>query len=446
MGRAKHRKLKKAGTKTLVSLDTKLPSRRPPEHKRFREQQIAKEKMAKKKRKAPGSHPPLKSHGDLPTPKQRSPAAEERRAAKQEKKRAKKQAKREAARSPAAIAEAPNGRPHAAPPAAASAPAQPPATPKPLSNWLGKFLSTPRSTDIVDASGLEDAPMDDTYMRGFADRCRQESKPEAHDSSDDESVHVPPPPQIQETFSVFVANVPFAVSEAQVRAVCAEPGGLVDFDLPLCRSGANAGRPAGYAISTYASSEAAERAIEALDGRNFDGRELRAKSLEEDSTNGRASPPSTRRKPPQKRPRYFDDGSDGARPARQSNIMRCFLCASDAHLAEACPNQLCRRCRRPGHVARDCRNPPRPMPELCTACGAVGHSWKWCEAGDGEARLSDGATCMVCGREGHLICGAVAGPSTHDVYCAWCARAGHTEPSCPMKQAGGRRSPTGSRF
>ena len=262
MGRAKHRKLKKAGTKTLVSLTKSLPSRRPPEHKRFRELQIAKEKkaMAKKKRKAPGSHLPIKSNGDLPTPKQRSPAAEERRAAKQEKKRAKKQAKREAARSPAAVAEAP----------IAPAAAPPPATPKPLSNWLGKFLSTPRSTDIIDASGLEDAPMDDTYMRGFADRCRQESKPEAHDSSDDESVHVPPPPAPQETFSVFVANVPFAVSEAQVRAVCAETGDMVDFDLPLCRSGANAGRPAGYAISTYASSDAAERAIEALDGRNFD--------------------------------------------------------------------------------------------------------------------------------------------------------------------------------
>ncbi len=222
--------------------------------------------MAKKKRKAPGSHPPIKSNGDLPTPKQRSPAAEERRAAKQEKKREKKRAKREAARaSPAAIAEALSGRPHA-PPAAptqpnGSAPAPPPATPKPLSNWLGKFLSTPRSTDIIDASGLEDAPMDDTYMRGFADRCRREAQPETHDSSDDESVHVPPPPPVQETFSVFVANVPFAVSEAQVRAVCAETGDLVDFDLPLCRSLANAGRPAGYAISTYASSEAAERAI-----------------------------------------------------------------------------------------------------------------------------------------------------------------------------------------
>ena len=82
MGRAKHRKLKKAGTKTLVSLEKRLPSRRPPEHKRFREQLIAKEKkaMAKKKRKAPGSHPPIKSNGDAPTPKQRSPAAEERRA------------------------------------------------------------------------------------------------------------------------------------------------------------------------------------------------------------------------------------------------------------------------------------------------------------------------------------------------------------------------------
>ena len=32
MGRAKHRKHKNAGTKTRVSLDTKLPSRRPPDH------------------------------------------------------------------------------------------------------------------------------------------------------------------------------------------------------------------------------------------------------------------------------------------------------------------------------------------------------------------------------------------------------------------------------
>ena len=180
--------------------------------------------MAKKKRKAPGSHPPIKSHGDLPTPKQRSPAAEERRAAKQEKKRAKKQAKREAARSPAAAAEALSGRPHAAGRAHTTERLRTcttAATPKPLSNWLGKFLSTPRSTDIIDASGLEDAPMDDTYMRGFADRCRQESKPEAHDSSDDESVHVPPPPPVQETFSVFVANVPFAVSPKRRSARCA---------------------------------------------------------------------------------------------------------------------------------------------------------------------------------------------------------------------------------
>ncbi|EGB12965.1 hypothetical protein AURANDRAFT_18940, partial [Aureococcus anophagefferens] len=118
---------------------------------------------------------------------------------------------------------------------------------------------------------------------------------------------------------------------------------------------------------------------------------------------------------------------------------RCSLCASDAHLMDACPEALCHRCLRPGHAARDCRDAPRPMPEVCTACGDVGHSWKWCEAVDGEAKLSAGATCMTCGECGHLDCKKVKRHKTHDVYCAWCARPGHTGPSCPQKRGHARR-------
>ena len=396
---------------------------RCPLNKAYRKERERERLMAKKAKVHKGT--PAKAADQKPS-KPRSAAAEERRAAKQAKKKAAKRAKREPA-------------PDTRPPPPAAAP------PKPLSKWMSKFLATPRNTDIAEDGGLIDVPLDDTYMVGFAARCKQEAPPKREDSSDDESVVLlPPPPPAAATFSVFVANVPFGVNLAQMRDVCATTGDLVDVDVPLCRSGPNQGRPAGYAIAAFASKEAADKAIQALDGRDFDGRELRARSLEDDNTGtpGRATPVS-RRKAKAPRPRYFDDGD--AKPARQSNVMRCCLCASDTHLMDACPNQLCRRCHQPGHQARACRGRPQPMPALCTACGAVGHSWKWCEAGDGEARLSDGATCMVCGKPDHLICGKFEGPTTHDVYCAWCARPGHTEPSCPMKQAGGRRSsPTGS--
>ena len=73
--------------------------------------------------------------------------------------------------------------------------------------------------------------MDYLHMRGFADRCRQESKSKRTTRPTTSPSTCRRLPQ-HETFSVFVANVPFAVSEAQVRAVCAETGDLVDFDLP----------------------------------------------------------------------------------------------------------------------------------------------------------------------------------------------------------------------
>ena len=74
------------------------------------------------------------------------------------------------------------------------------------------------------------------------------------------------------------------------------------------------------------------------------------------------------------------------------------------------------------------------MPELCTACGAVGHSWKWCEAGDGEARLSMERRLCVWA-VGHLICGAAEGAGA-TTSTARGARAGHT--AVVPHEAGGR--------
>ena len=68
--------------------------------------------------------------------------------------------------------------------------------------------------------------------------------------------------------------------------------------------------------------------------------------------------------------------------------------------------------------AKDFRSSLQEVAELCTACGAVGHSWKWCEAADGEERLSRGATCMTCGQRGHLDCDDGPRPRTHAPQCA----------------------------
>ena len=113
MGRAKHRKLKKAGTKTLVSLDKKLPSRRPPEHKRFREQLIAKEKKPwrRKRERPPGA---TRRSRATATCRRRSSAAPPPRSAARPSRRRSARRSRRSARprgSPAAIAEALSGRP-----------------------------------------------------------------------------------------------------------------------------------------------------------------------------------------------------------------------------------------------------------------------------------------------------------------------------------------------
>ena len=347
-------------------------------------------------------------------------------------------------------------------------------TPRVLSKWCSKFLTTSRAGLVVEGSVLEDVPLDDTYMLAFSQRCSAEKRPRApsetssssssssssgrpEDEDDDER----PEEDAEEEAAgeaekdaaaarvphrVFLSNVPFTTTESRLRRLCERHGVVDDVSLPVCRAGPNAGRPAGYAIVSYAAERDAADAVEALDGASFEGRDVRARleiAAGDDDGGDGLSPDRKRRKTGaggRSGSRYFDLDDDA--PAQGRTFFgtgpRCALCASAAHLMDSCPEALCHRCLEPGHAARDCPNPRRDMPEICTACGDVGHSWKWCEAVDGEARLSAGATCMSCGKVGHLDCKKVKKPKTHDVYCAFCARAGHTEPSCPAKRNAGR--------
>ena len=83
---------------------------------------------------------------------------------------------------------------------------------------------------------------------------------------------------------LFVGNLPFAATEAEIRALFDEHGSVVDLHIPLDR---DTGRPRGFAFVTLTSRESGEAAIGALDGQEFGGRPLRvSEAIERDRGGG----------------------------------------------------------------------------------------------------------------------------------------------------------------
>lgn len=74
-----------------------------------------------------------------------------------------------------------------------------------------------------------------------------------------------------ENTKLFVGNLPFKTSEDQLNQLFGEHGTVMEAFVPLDRA---TGRPRGFAFVTMGSAEEAEKAIEGLNGKNFEGRDI----------------------------------------------------------------------------------------------------------------------------------------------------------------------------
>ena len=83
---------------------------------------------------------------------------------------------------------------------------------------------------------------------------------------------------------VFVGNLSFDTTREELEALFAPLGEISDVFVPLDR---DSGRPRGFAFVTYASGEAAQQAIQKLDGAELGGRNLRVNEATAERSGGR---------------------------------------------------------------------------------------------------------------------------------------------------------------
>jgi RNA recognition motif-containing protein len=81
---------------------------------------------------------------------------------------------------------------------------------------------------------------------------------------------------------IYVGNLPFSATEDQVRALFAEHGTVESIALPTDRE---TGRPRGFGFVEMSQSDAS-RAIQAVNGKDLDGRALRVNEAQDKPRGG----------------------------------------------------------------------------------------------------------------------------------------------------------------
>jgi RNA recognition motif-containing protein len=82
---------------------------------------------------------------------------------------------------------------------------------------------------------------------------------------------------------LYVGNLPFSADESTVRSLFEQNGEVTDVKLITDR---DTGRPRGFGFVEMGSSEAADKAIRALNGTDLDGRQLTVNEARERNGGG----------------------------------------------------------------------------------------------------------------------------------------------------------------
>ena len=305
----------------------------------------------------------------------------------------------------------------------------------PISPFLANFLSKKRTEGQIIAD-VPPEPSNDFFLQNFT----QEATPAVPGTS----------PRGGTPASGAHDEDDGAVEDSDDNSYNNSNGDVDDCALPGALHG-NAHTPFAVALPTSASKVGSTRGSSARSG----------------NTSHRFPPPA-RYFAPDLTTRCYNCGLVGHRAAECTNERMqkpCFLCARVGHEASRCPEALCFNCLGTGHTSRECRYPRRRKPDICLVCGASGHNEcdtarceEVCRALKGELQpvaaddlcsasesvlvpLSCSAlslSCIVCGaldpgsNSARECCGVMPPPPPdNSVYCAKCARAGHSILQCP---------------
>jgi hypothetical protein len=95
---------------------------------------------------------------------------------------------------------------------------------------------------------------------------------------------------------------------------------------------------------------------------------------------------------------------------------KCYNCRKEGHGSSDCPEpEMCRRCRKPGHEVSEC-----PEPEKCYNCRKEGH---------GTAECPDPEVCRRCRKEGHKVMDC-----PEPQICNRCGAEGHMVRDCTEEE------------
>jgi RNA recognition motif-containing protein len=109
---------------------------------------------------------------------------------------------------------------------------------------------------------------------------------------------------------MYVGNIPFSVTELDLRSLFGEYGDVTDVHIPTDR---DSGRPRGFAFVTMGSKDAMVSAIKALDGQDFQGRALRVNEAQAREERGGGFGGGGQRKGSHVGGGYGDRGGGGGR-------------------------------------------------------------------------------------------------------------------------------------